>query len=372
MLEVLVNRPQRIGSVFIEPGARREPVKISNTFNFVYQNCAVPQRASLVLNHGFSGENGSNERSTSGSDHPNEYLRKQSTSIGQGHRNGSAESESKHWGEHLLGRSTSIRLPQGNGSVISRSASIKHKDGIKKRNKIGNKEIEGDSEGKQKKKQPFSFIFPVKRRTSLKAPKRNRPNFTTEDELTEFIRHASISGSDDLLPIRRALYKYSYLFLLHPLLRKKLVEREKLTNTYELSSKKGVAAAISGPLHETATKNNQIMDPEAKKEERDSFLDRVYSRYHDAIFEKKGFTVPRFYQIFPEERKLALLRRREVNRFDRTILFEILLRRTLAAKINFRLRSSHYNFQNNLESGNVSSLSSWESRDSGYVMDTEQ
>ena len=231
------------------------------------------------------------------------------------------------------------------GSTISRLATLRNRNKIKQRNKtIKRKDLlkeklesKPSTDGKQKhrteKTSWFSwpkFSFPVLRKRSLKyrsVHNGQTPNFTTRHEFMNFIQMSNynqIVGSS--LPQRMKMWNYTQPLHPHPLLHWHIEDfREK----------------------EPAVKPTITHSRKASV----SVLDILYQNYKARAFEvaqRRHYknlsgvdymkVPPPFQKLYPED--AALLSRREVHQINTKLLVEILLRRTVAAKMEHRLKQN--------------------------------
>lgn len=243
------------------------------------------------------------------------------------------------------------------GSIISRNASLRYRGSIKSRAKmVSRNELESndsrDREGNiQKLKR---YFFPVKRKTSLKYSKvdQSKPNFESKQQLQAFMNNNNYTSIiRELLPYKLEFFHYSKLFYVNPNLHKE-TKRVKINDNNDIS----VAARkipnkhveISSPLKGTATQNGSPINLKST-----SLYDMAYERYRKAVFKLHSYNPPKFEALFSSD--YDLLSKQEMNKLNKTLLLEILMRRTLAAKIGYRL-SRHGAFKN--KSNNVSSSDS--------------
>lgn len=235
-------------------------------------------------------------------------------------------------------------------SMSSRSATLRNRNRIKSRNKMVRKNDLPDKlhPTKDKKKSKFSFMFPVRRERSLKQKPKyvslNRsPRFTNIEEFQQLFDKSNAANLlvEMMSPIMNH-FKYKKLFLPDP----KLITSQECfqitrTNSFILNPKPRFSKlAISLPIKESFTKNGI---PEFEKGlENSDFVTEAYNRYRTNILTNKLNTVPSFHQFFPEEASVSMISAPEVAIINRNFLFEVLLRRTIAAKIDYRLRNNGY------------------------------
>lgn len=246
------------------------------------------------------------------------------------------------------------------GSMVSRSATLKNRNKIKKRNKMVRKnDLEEDKHSsKDKKRSKLAFMFPVNRSKSLKKNARytrlNRsPKFANMEEFQQFFDNINAGGSvPEMVPPAMNYFKYKRLFLPDP----KLVAKQKYfqitkSNSFVLSQKPKMSKlAISLPIKETFTKNgvpglDQNFHMENNHDDsfhNIDFFQEAYKRYRNSVFANKLTTIPSFLEVFPEEADMVIINAQDVKSINRKLLFEVLLRRTVSAKIDYRLRRNGY------------------------------
>lgn len=240
------------------------------------------------------------------------------------------------------------------GLVISRLATLRNRNLIKRRNKMIKKNELKNVEDCQGKSKPLGWrirlrrcLFPISRQRLFKyrAIKNQKPDFKTDAELARALsRSNAASVIKYLLPNEADFYRYHQLFRANPLRlhRRYKVVTDKL-GFYEIAPKP--VMQILAPLKETFRKNGE---PIALSNI--NLYDTAYLRYRLEVFNGNYRSVPQFQQIFPND--LSLLLAAEVDRANRTILLELLLRRTIAAKIEYRLKqygSSRRSFLSSLD-----------------------
>lgn len=215
------------------------------------------------------------------------------------------------------------------GSVLSTSASLHKLNTLRSRNKTVYRKSSTrskssfDDNGKTKKASLMDrvkYVFLVKRRKSLKytsLKKPQKPKFANAADLKSFLtNHYPLQVVKDALPKPFWYFKYKNKMLPTPKLIKmpleeKKTEGEALSRVRELPSYYGNFT----PLHEL-----------------------VYQKYKMAVFANNLMRPPRFQDVYPTDSHL--LSRAELNQINKKLLFEVLLRRTLAAKIGYRLKSN--------------------------------
>lgn len=230
--------------------------------------------------------------------------------------------------------------PQRQGLVISRLATLRNRNLIKKRNKMIKKNDLKNADEFNGKSNPTSwrirlrrYLFPIRRQSLLKyrAIRNQKPDYNTDVELARALSRTNAANVIKyLLPNEADFYRYHQLFRANPL---RQCSRYKVVTGklgyYEIAPKP--AMQILAPLKDSFRKNGQPITVSNI-----NLYNTVYLRYRQEVFNGNYQTVPQFQQIFPND--LSLLLTNEVNRANRTILLELLLRRTVAAKIEYRLK----------------------------------
>lgn len=248
------------------------------------------------------------------------------------------------------------------GSMISRSATLRNRNRIKTRNKMVRKnDIDSDPE-KAKRKSKLAFLFPVRRERSLKqkpkyVPLNRSPKFTNAQEFQQFFdKSNSANLLAEMLPPKMNHFKYKRLFLPDPkLITSNAYYQITRNNSFIINPKTQASKMIiSLPIKDTFTKNGVKNEPDLDQQlQTPDFGSEAYNKYRISVFSNKLSSVPTFYQLFPEETNLGMINASEHEQINKTLLFEVLLRRTVAAKIGYRLKhNGHFNRKSN---NNVSS-----------------
>lgn len=257
-------------------------------------------------------------------------------------------------------------IRRGN-STISRLASLRHRNGIRKRTKMVRREDLPDgllldelttsgteSKGKKKAKKPprLSFLFPVRRRRSFNYyPIKAAPKFSSEDEFENFFQKNN--GSQmirELLPPTMAAYQFTNIISLIPTINiypqviqghppAPLVPEERqpeaeLPLLERVPSPKGRSLApprIQRPEQLTYSDNVQ-------------YKERIFKSYRQAAFAGKYAIPPKLHEILPLESQYVTGKEKE--QLETRLLFELLLRRTIAAKVDFRLKQQGFKKNN--------------------------
>ncbi|OBA19919.1 hypothetical protein METBIDRAFT_12950 [Metschnikowia bicuspidata var. bicuspidata NRRL YB-4993] len=266
------------------------------------------------------------------------------------------------------------KLPRS-GSIISNDASIRHRGTIKRRNKMTRREpsdhaavllslvlsvhsqAEKVSSGRPKRSRLFS-VFPVRRRTSYKYyPIQRREQvlrFTSQKEVDDYFLINNITSlMKELLPSTMANFEYKKLRRPNPLLVSHPVRfdmspdacftRLDIDPTARHESKHVTEHVRScyklGPntlASEHGCRNSQSKSPEIARHR--SFLSAVYTNYQRITFAGKRQIPLKLETVLPLENKM--ITDSERDSLNTQILMEVLLRRTVAAKIEFRLNQS--------------------------------
>lgn len=225
------------------------------------------------------------------------------------------------------------------GSIISRSATLKKRNRIKKR-KSSLKESGLKARLRQffeKKRSKFLYLFLARRRSSLRRSslRKRNSNFNNFEEFQKFLVSTSSSLTYELLPREMLLYYYARLYLPLPKL-------QKILSTFELDNNKELQAIPthkkvlipSNPMKETLTKNGV---PLQMTETEEDFND-AYRDFKEYIFSKKTVNPSWLEENFAGDNNVD----EEILRLNTTLLFEVLLRRIIAAKLQYRLENAYY------------------------------
>lgn len=249
------------------------------------------------------------------------------------------------------------------GSVLSRSLSTMNHGTIRRRNRMAKRldvkstsasVYSGESEkSKAKSKQSrWKSLFPIKRKTSFRytpvSKAHHRPHFESQKDADNFFLLDGIASVvRDMLPRTMLTYKYKKITHILPQLH---LHPERFTITRNNSFYIVDSKSASGPLQ--ATKMTRPIDketihrfPETRKvsvvsARRQVFLSTVYKEYREKVFANKYQIPPKFELLLPFE--AGIMKPEEKSSIDVKILLEVLLRRTAAAKIEFRLAQSGY------------------------------
>lgn len=248
------------------------------------------------------------------------------------------------------------------GSMISRSATLRNRNRIKTRNKMVRKnDIDSDPE-KPKRKSKLAFLFPARRERSLKrkpkyVPLNRSPKFTNAHEFQQFFdKSNAVDLLAEMLPPKMNHFKYKRLFLPDPkLITSNAYYQITRNNSFIINPRTQASKKIiSLPIKDTFTKNGVKNEPDLDQQfQTPDFGSEAYNKYRISVFSNKLSTVPTFYQLFPEEAHLGMISASELEQINKKLLFEVLLRRTIAAKIGYRLK--HNGYFNNKSTNNASS-----------------
>ncbi|EGV66345.1 hypothetical protein CANTEDRAFT_132607 [Yamadazyma tenuis ATCC 10573] len=285
--------------------------------------------------------------------------------------------------EHIISPTNGVRRPitdippvitmidqeelKRSNSVISREASLRNRFNIARRNKMINKkslDINGstfdsdsiyDSENKKypQKKKPWNrkiqFMFPVKRRTSLKQKsayqllrsyRAKRANFQTKEELEQFLNQTNASKlMKELLPTQMKLFNYSNAGLLT---RKPLLDKK--TRYFNINNNNVftiVPPSIRRANHSLPFQDYRKSGISNQSDHKEfSLVDAIYNQYRSRVHAGQYNIPPKFSEFFPEELDKNIISASDIDHMNRKALFEVLLRRTLAAKIEYRLQQN--------------------------------
>lgn len=240
------------------------------------------------------------------------------------------------------------------GLVISRLASLRNRNSIRLRNKMVHRhDIDNDSTSvfsmvskRKRKRNVLSFVFPIKRKTSLKyrpvSPALNK--FDTQQDANEyFLTHNIASLMRDILPREMLTYNFKGLLKMKPTLHSqpeqfaisRAADFTMLNNLdhriVTSSLREEQMAQKSVPFDKISSKTS------SEQERRQIFISTVTKEYRNRVFAGRYTVPPRVHHILPFE--AGLLSPEENVAVDTMLALEVLLRRTLAAKIGYRLNS---------------------------------
>ena len=254
------------------------------------------------------------------------------------------------------------------GSMISRSATLRNRNRIKTRNKMAKKNHIDSNPEKAKRKSKLAFLFPVRRERSLKqkpkyVPLNRSPRFTNAQEFQQFFDKSNAANLlAEMLPPKMNHFKYKRLFLPDPkLITSNTYYQITRNNSFIINPKTQASKMIiSLPIKDTFTKNGVKNEPDLDQQlQTPDFGSEAYNKYRISVFSNKLNTVPTFYQLFPEEANLGMINASEHEQINKKLLFEVLLRRTVAAKIGYRLKhNGYFNRKSNNDASNNGDSSS--------------
>lgn len=265
--------------------------------------------------------------------------------------------------------------PARSGLVVSRSASLRHRNTIRSRTRMA-KKTDAEPQAYSTSSQPgtrkkLDFLFPVHRKTSFKRKAylkvaASTPKFQLQAEMDAFFANREVAALiRELLPRKVKVYDYSHLHWCNPSLNKiQLHAQISANNDFSFVT----APAISAPVKGTFVKLT-----EGPRSQRNPFSlqDAIYDKYRNTILANRyPIPPPKFDEIFPDEIDSTLLLPKEVEHINRKLLFELLLRKTMAAKIEYRLRRGpvadrHFSFAYTSSAYSSDSTASSSSRPSG-------
>lgn len=251
------------------------------------------------------------------------------------------------------------------GLVISSSASLRNKNSIRGRNKMVQKDDIDLKKGKPKRK--LNFNFPVKRKSSLKYSPvlRQAPNFNSDDELRAFLTECNAKElMKEFVPKQMNFYKHKNILALRPIL---VSERKQVqvsrTGSFNI---KQVPRSISHPIPIKKAPKPQ----HGRTISTLPFQDIVYLKYKNAVFANKLNHLPKFQEMFPND--IHLLSKAELKLINRKLAFEVLIRRTVAAKIEYRLTQNRQSLKTLMGYSATSNSSSSSSSSGGKTQGSQK
>ncbi|WPK25890.1 hypothetical protein PUMCH_003224 [Australozyma saopauloensis] len=256
------------------------------------------------------------------------------------------------------------------GSVISRLATLRRRhskrhwmarrrDVIPKDPKTPELKIDG------RKSSKIDFIFPIRRKTSFKYSPANSPKpsrFRSQNEVDAFF---SLDGVADavkgLLPFNMKSFEFEGLKRMEPILRviPHIIDTSKgLTRNF---SERGMKAPLNEPplVAHNSTFNTVSSPSQALSigsNERQLFLSSLYTKYRQTAFGRMQQIPEKIEVMFPFESDRLL--QEEKERLNTVLLLDALLRRTVAAKVEFRLKQHNVHAFNSGSSRSSFSYSS--------------
>lgn len=192
---------------------------------------------------------------------------------------------------------------------------------------------------------------PVPRKRSFRySASKFFPAFTSQKELDRhFADQNVLLLMKDMLPSTMVVYRFMRLWRRNPLLRGTktafTIGRDSSITAVpthpELLLFRGAQVVHAHPkdilLQEE--QQNQNLHVSSKRQ---NFMDIVHRKYREQVFAGKFKIPPRLEQCMPFEADIMAPEERQ--KIDIQMLFEVLMRQTVAAKIEFRLRKSGYRF----------------------------
>lgn len=196
------------------------------------------------------------------------------------------------------------------------------------------------------------FLFPVRRKTSLKKNPSYQllrsfrdkvPKFKSKQELDAFLEKVDAKRlMKELIPNKMKLFKFTNLLLRKPFISSQdAIFSINDDGNFSIKSSRTNKYNISSPIKETFVKNELAMNrqlPAIPPHQKFDLLDTIYNRYRKKVFTGNYMIPPKFSEFFPEELDNNLLTPEEIDHLNRKVLLEVLMRRTLAAKIDYRLK----------------------------------
>ncbi|KAG7660956.1 uncharacterized protein J8A68_005476 [[Candida] subhashii] len=239
------------------------------------------------------------------------------------------------------------RLLKRSGSIISKSATLRNRNKIKQRNKTVLKhDLQDDENDDHDTKTRPRFVFPIKRKTSLKyksLASSTKPNFSSREQLVQFLNNCNYQEwLHTLIPSKMKVFKHKNILKVHPDLTYQL-------KLFEINSKGNI----------TSRKNSTKLIPKLTSKGPRTLVGLAYQKYRENVFARNSSEIPppKFQDLYPDD--VDLLSDFEIEQINTQFLFEILLRRTISAKIEFRLQSNRPQFTSPWAT--TTSSSSWKS-----------
>lgn len=240
-------------------------------------------------------------------------------------------------------------------SVISSEASLRHRNSIRNRSRMVRR---ADLQPPQKPHSPvliapqpatppkpsrrLRFTFPVRRQKSFKRASHYRSlaagpaKFETASDLYNFYYNQDAARViRELLPHSMLFHAYTNLPSINPTLHQRL-RRTVMDSTYTsnvVDSSRPISAPVVGTFRK---KNAPLGDPTNTYD----LARAVFDKYRNAVFANKRTTPGTFYEMFPEERSSTLVSPEDADFYTTRLCLEVLLRRTTAAKIKYRLKGN--------------------------------
>lgn len=252
-----------------------------------------------------------------------------------------------------------------NGSIVSRSASLRHRHSIRQRNKmVRRRDLDEASsalvfsvalvEKKKPKRRGLSFVFPIKRKTSFKYrpidPRNSALKFNSQLDVDKYFVYNNVAAiMKDLLPRTMLTYNFTGVVKPEPTLHSHpahfaISRASEFTMVLKRIRSQGTEPLLRGEMlaRPAVGSNLDSSEPDSPSdtplESRHTFIATVYSEYRSIVLAGKHNVPPRLDQVMPFEADIMSPEEREA--IDTQLALEILLRRTLAAKIEYRLKKS--------------------------------
>lgn len=254
------------------------------------------------------------------------------------------------------------------GSLISRLATLRNRNRIKRRNKTVKK-----ADIKQNK----PLKFPIRRKRSLQYKKRPQaPLFDNKKQMMDFLMNSNYQALvKNFIPQSMRIYLHHRILQPKPALTysTKNFEIDELDNFVivptDKKSKTGSylrGANLTAPVSNLSAGTGVGVGSGGGN----TVVELIYQKYKEDIY-TGGFSVPppKFEELYPQDAKL--LSSRELSDLNTKILFDILIRKTVAAKMGYRLKPAGNSFMGqhltSLSSSFSSSSPSFSTQDSGNL-----
>lgn len=270
--------------------------------------------------------------------------------------------------------------PKRGNLVVSREASLRHRNTIRRRNKMVRRDdLEKDTEPllaaetsvKKSRKLKLSFVFPIKRKTSFKYRSLRSLRFSSQKDMDEYFLMNNLAAMmKDVLPHTMMTYEYSRLIKVHPNLHAQpayfaISRSATFTEVQDRSGEKPSPlrgqrikqSDLSGENLDTRPLSKEHSSTESEQHKRAVFVSTVSNEYRHSVFSGKFTAPPKIEAVRPFEAEI--LSPEEKVSIETKLALEVLLRRTLAAKIDYRLRSDRNSMERSRKAGlDASPLSS--------------
>lgn len=194
----------------------------------------------------------------------------------------------------------------------------------------------------------LSFLFPVRRTRSFKYyPIKSPPKFLNEKDFEDFYR--ACNGSEtvrDLLPRSMAAYEFRNLISLIPTINIYPDLARTVSPQIGLERNIGRTFPPHPELRETPLHNRTLAPPKVENSSRfladdeGNYKEKIFKNYRDTVFAGRHSLPPRIQDVASVNS--MYLTSDDKERLDTRLLLEVLLRRTIAAKLDFRLKQQGY------------------------------